>query len=64
MEGQAAVHKGWEDLEEAHSFQQTDLGNHYYGDVQDGYLLILAVEIQSLWVPENRAKESMVRQHA
>lgn len=54
-EGQAVVRKGWEDLEEGHGFQYTGLGNHYYGDVRDGYLLILAVEIQSLWVPGNRA---------
>lgn len=64
MEGQAAVRTGWEDLAGAHSSQQTDLGNHYSGDVQDGYLLILAVEIQNLWVPRNRVKETMVRQHA
>lgn len=47
MGGQAAVRKGWEDLEVVHSCQQTDLDNHYYGDVQDSCLLILAVEIQS-----------------
>jgi len=46
-EGQAVVRKGWEDLEEGHGFQYTGLGNHYYGDVRDDYLLILAVEIQS-----------------
>lgn len=62
MGDQAAVRKGWEDLEVVHSCQQTDLDNHYYGDVQDSCLLILAVEIQSLWVPGNRAKETMVRQ--
>lgn len=62
MGGRAAVRKGWEDLEVVHSCQQTDLDNHYYGDVQDSCLLILAVEIQSLWVPGNRAKETMVRQ--
>jgi hypothetical protein len=47
MGDQAAVRKGWEDLEVVHSCQQTDLDNHYYGDVQDSCLLILAVEIQS-----------------
>lgn len=62
MGDQAAVRKGWEDLEVVHNYQQTDLDNHYYGDVQDSCLLILAVEIQSLWVPGNRAKETMVRQ--
>lgn len=62
MGDQAAVRKGWEDLEVVHSCQQIDLDNHYYGDVQDSCLLILAVEIQSLWVPGNRAKETMVRQ--
>lgn len=62
MGDQAAVRKGWEDLEVVHSCQQTDLDNHYYGDVQDSCLLILAVEIQSLWVPGNRAKETTVRQ--
>lgn len=62
MGDQAAVRKGWEDLEVVHSCQQIDLDNHYYGDVQDNCLLILAVEIQSLWVPGNRAKETMVRQ--
>lgn len=62
MGDQAAVRKGWEDLEVVHSCQQTDLDNHCYGDVQDSCLLILAVEIQSLWVPGNRAKETMVRQ--
>lgn len=63
MGGQAAVRKKWGDLEGAHSCQQTDLGNHYSGDVQDSYLLILAVEIQSLWVPGYRVKETMVWQH-
>lgn len=62
MGDQAAVRKGWEDLEVVHSCQQIDLDNHYYGDVQDNCLLILAVEIQSLWVPGNRAKETTVRQ--
>lgn len=62
MGDQAAVRKGWEDLEVVHSCQQTDLDNHCYGDVQDSCLLILAVEFQSLWVPGNRAKETMVRQ--
>lgn len=62
MGDQAAVRKGWEDLEVVHSCQQIDLDNHYYGDVQDSCLLILAVEIQSLWVPGNRAKETTVRQ--
>jgi hypothetical protein len=47
MGGQAAVRMGWEDLEVVHSCQQTDLDNHYSGDVQDSYLLILAAEIQS-----------------
>jgi hypothetical protein len=63
MGGQAVVRKGWEDLEVAHSCQQTGLDNHHHsGDVQDSSLLILVVEIQSLWVPGNRAKETMVRQ--
>lgn len=60
---QTAVRKGWEDLEVAHSCQQTDLDNHYSGAVQDSYLLILAVETQSLWMSGNRAKEMMVRQN-
>lgn len=61
MEGQAVVHK--EDLEGVHNCQQ-NLGAHYRGDVQDGCLLMLVVEIQSPWVPRNRVKETMVWQHA
>lgn len=61
--GQAAVHMGWEDLEGVCSCQQIDLGNHYSGDVQDRCLLVLAEELQSLWVLGNRVKETMARHH-
>jgi len=64
MEDQEEVHTEWEDLEGVQNCQKTDLGGHYSdydydSAVRDGYLLIPAVGVQSLWVLRNRAKGTM-----